>query len=97
MIRRVVGLALVVGLLAAPAAMADRGWDREEPQGFFASIDQLVQNLMAEVGGWFESAYDATYDATLGPIALDPTDPSDPLGGGPGATTDSGPDPDPDG
>jgi hypothetical protein len=92
--RRVAALVLVVGLLAAPAAMADRGGDQEARGGLVAAIDQLVHDLMVEVGGWFGVTFDQQSTDDSG-WTLDPVGPEG--GDGPESTTDTGPQLDPDG
>ena len=94
---RVAVLILVIGLCVAPAAMADQGRGHDGPQGFFASIDHLVQSLVAEMGEWLGAVVEE--QSIDDGAALDPieSDPASPESGGPDNTTDSGPIVDPDG
>ena len=97
--RRGIVLVLVLGLLAAPAAMADPGRDQGGPEASFTSIDRLFQDLWAEVTSWFgdvssEWSSDGTGGTTpdlfgFGPSGSGDEDDSD--------STDSGPSADPNG
>lgn len=100
LIRRVAALVLVIGLVAAPAAMADRNGDRQARGGLFATIDQIVHDLIAEATSWFGVTYaeqstdeDTSDDDggwSTGFIGLDGTECTD-------SNTDCGPRLDPDG
>lgn len=98
--RSVAALVLVIGLIAAPAAMADGNGDPQTRGGLFATFDQVVHDLLVEVTGWFGVTYSeqSTDDDTsddgggwsTGFVGLDGNECAD-------GTTDCGPGLDPDG